>query len=254
MGLASRAYCNEYLGICEPFAHLPATDRCFLSQLHALEFHHCGIIVGPAACGKTATVKALAYAVGVPTQSVLCSESVELAQVAAALKGAAASGTWCVTGWADIRLCHKVVHYLDTLWLQLVDRGNVCLECLHRPFILRQTAHPHAREGGRIIGECRVCFERLDRLRAEVLSATAQHLQTILHARAAAATSVMLQGASVPLHPSCAVLATLVATSAASMRRRLPTNLADLFRPCTLQQPDCKLLLHILLETAGVHL
>ncbi|KAI3646052.1 hypothetical protein MP228_008980 [Amoeboaphelidium protococcarum] len=87
-------YNFEYLGVCQKIVQTPTTQRCQLNLLSALHQHLGGNIYGQAGTGKTETVKALGYDLGLPVVVFCCDDSFDYKSMSRILSGLCQVGAW----------------------------------------------------------------------------------------------------------------------------------------------------------------
>ena len=181
-------YQHEYLGNQQRLVVTALTDRCYRTLVSAIALHMGGATEGPAAVGKTETIKDLARAVGVQCLTFQCSEGLDVASMVKLFKGLCSTGSWS-------------------------------------------------------------CFDEFNRIALPVLSVIAQQIGAIQQAKAANASSVMLDGQDVPLQASANLFITM--NPAYSERVVLPDNLRKQFRCMAMSAPDMRAITQLLLYANG---
>ena len=233
MAHATVTYGCEYLGSCRRLAVTPLTDRCYCTLLGALHFNLGGAITGPAATGKTETIKDVARAVAVQFVLVSGSPEVDCCSMSRLCKGLASSGAWCGSA------AYSVVPVLPVV----LGIGNLIARlCKCSPGTPLRCRKP--------VGcACRACIDDIHRMNVEVLSIVAHQVATLLGARAARLATVEIEGATLALKPTFGLFVTM--NPWLSGRALLPDNLQALLRPVATNAPDSKLITETVLCSAG---
>ncbi|XP_013418883.1 dynein heavy chain domain-containing protein 1-like [Lingula anatina] len=122
---ATFLYDHEYLGPSERLVFTPLTERAYLTLTLALRTFHCGTLVGPAATGKSETIKDLAKTLGRHCVTVNCNSELTLPLLNQYLSGMVQSGSWTVFDDTD-----RLTKGLMSVFAQQIEYLKTALHCL----------------------------------------------------------------------------------------------------------------------------
>ena len=108
------AYGYEYIAPSSLFVVTPLTEKCRISLANAWRHNVGGVAVGPAAVGKTETVRNMAGAIGRHCYFIGCHETGEPSLWVRFFKGLAETGTWC---------CLEYINHLSTEAVSVVAQS-----------------------------------------------------------------------------------------------------------------------------------
>eukprot|EP00002_Diphylleia_rotans_P028875 TRINITY_DN5840_c0_g1_i3.p1 TRINITY_DN5840_c0_g1~~TRINITY_DN5840_c0_g1_i3.p1 ORF type:complete len:4482 (-),score=987.95 TRINITY_DN5840_c0_g1_i3:157-13602(-) len=120
-------YCYEYIGCRERLVKTPLTDRCYVAMTQAIGSFMGGAPTGPAATGKTETVKDLARSIGKFTVVFNCSESQEFRATSRLLKGICRLGAWVVLdeiNRVELSVLSVMAQLLQTIFQSLREKRS----------------------------------------------------------------------------------------------------------------------------------
>ncbi|XP_064648692.1 dynein axonemal heavy chain 6-like isoform X2 [Lineus longissimus] len=87
-------YDHEYLGLNRHLIFTPLTERAYLTLSIALKNFNCGTLMGPAATGKSETIRDLSQSLGRHLVTVNCCETVSIPTITQYLNGIIQAGSW----------------------------------------------------------------------------------------------------------------------------------------------------------------
>lgn len=93
-GRSKAQYGFEYHGVFERLVRTPLLEKCFLAMSNALSRHYGGSPFGPAGTGKTESIKALGYSLGMSVKVFNCDDSFDFASMGRIFLGVCKVGCW----------------------------------------------------------------------------------------------------------------------------------------------------------------